>query len=76
MLPLLAIVFTFGLSYVGTDRDNPSQVVVDVSGFNKAYADSLGWEGVRSFATLVRATSRTFNALYSTIQGWGLFIFM
>lgn len=72
LLPVLAIAFTFGLSYVGSEKNNPAMLAIDTAGYNKVYADSLGWQGVRGFATLIRATSQTFNTLYSTIQHWGL----
>jgi hypothetical protein len=70
---IMALAIFVGLSYVGSDRNNPDRLVIDTAGFNKAFAASSGWDGVRAFATLLRAASQTFNTLYEKIQRWGLF---
>ncbi|MBN1497448.1 MAG: hypothetical protein JXA07_11800, partial [Spirochaetes bacterium] len=61
LLPLLAIVFTFGLSHVGQQMNiSENNIVFDISGFNKAYAgdNPTQWGGVRSAATLLRAVNQ------------------
>lgn len=70
----MVIAIFVGISHVGSDKADPSKLVINSTGFNNAFADSLGWQGVRSFATLIRAASQTFNTLYNSIRRWGLLL--
>ncbi len=48
----MVIAIFVGISHVGSDKADPSKLVINSTGFNNAFADSLGWQGVRSIATL------------------------
>ncbi len=74
VIPVLVIALFVGLSFVGSDRDNAQKLAFDPSGYNKVYADSTGWQGVRGVATLIRAATKTFNNLYSTVKYWGFLL--
>lgn len=67
---ICVILFFFGLSFIGNKKKDNNDLIIDMSGFNKVYADSLGWGGVRGVATLMRAASISFNNLYRTISAW------
>ena len=62
LVAVMIIIFFIGLSYVGSDRNNPNKLTIYTSGYNKAYADSIGWDGVRDVTTLIRAVNISFNA--------------
>jgi hypothetical protein len=72
LVAVMIIVFFVGLSYIGSDKNNPAKIQVDTQGYNMAYADSVGWGGVRIVATMIRAVNISLNTIFANIKAWGL----